>query len=294
MRELLEQLDAGLRSVIVDRHVSADGARKYVLRLHDGSLVETVGIPHGEGDVPDRLTVCYSMQAGCAMGCAFCATGRQGLRRNLAADEMLWQLDVVERDFGCAAASAIAMGQGEPLANYAALVEALGVMGDAKGFGIRSEDLAVSTCGLLDGIRSLATDGVEVALVVSLHAARQELRDRLMPGVRHYPVEQLHSELATYGSRTGRRAVVQYLMLDGVNDGGDDFEALARFCEGLDVRVSLLQYNRVEGIPFEPSAYGKMALWALALRQRGIEASINKPRGVDVSAACGQLANRYA
>ena len=293
MRELLETMDEWLRPTIVDRHVSLDGARKYVLRLHDGGLVETVGIPHGDADAPSRLTVCYSTQVGCAMGCAFCATGRQGLSRNLSAGEMLWQLALVERDFGCAVASAIAMGQGEPLANYGALAEALRVRGRAEGFGIGPHDLIVSTCGLTEGIRALAADGVPATLAVSLHAATQELRDALMPGVRHHPLDRLHDELAQYNRVTGKHVVVQYLMLDGVNDADEDLEALVAFCEGLDVCVTLLRFNAVEGIPFAPCTYGKMALWCLALRQRGVEASINKPRGADVSAACGQLANRY-
>ena len=279
---------------VVDKRVSTDGARKYLLSLHDGSLVETVGIPHGDADVPSRLTVCYSTQVGCAMGCAFCATGRQGLTRNLAADEILWQLVLVERDFGCPAASAIAMGQGEPLANYAALTEAIGVIAHPEGLDLPAKDIAVSTCGLTEGIRALAADGVPTTLAVSLHAATQDLRDTLMPGARNHPLGRLHEALAAYSQSTGRHVVIQYLMLDGVNDADTDLDALAAFCEGLDARVSLLRFNCVEGIPFAPSAYGKAMLWSLELTKRGIDASINVPRGADVDAACGQLANRHS
>lgn len=287
---MMEAANAQTCPQVIDRRVSADGARKYVLRLHDGNLVETVGIPHGD-DRPARLTVCISTQVGCAMACAFCATGRRGFVRNLEAAEMLGQVALVERDFGCRAGSVIAMGQGEPLANYDALVGAVETLGHAEGPGGGAK-VAISTCGLIEGVRALASDGVPAQLAVSLHAATQELRDRLMPGVRRHPLHALHAELAEYCRITGNHVVVQYLMLDEVNDSDADLEALAAFCGGLDVRVSLLRYNSVEGVPFAPSSFGKMALWQLALCKRGIETSINKPRGGDISAACGQLAGR--
>ena len=228
------------------------------------------------------------------MGCRFCATGRRGLSRNLASAEMLWQLVLVGSDFGRGANSAIAMGQGEPLCNYAALAEALGTMSHPKGFDIDARNLIVSTCGIPEGIRRLASDGVPATLAISLHAARQALRDELMPGASAFPLELLREEIVRYGTATGRRASVQYLMLDGVNDADEDLDALEAFCRGLDVFVSLLHFNRIDGIPFSPSTFGRMALWRLELRRRGIEARLNKPRGTDIAAACGQLANRFS
>ena len=277
---------------IADRRVSSDGTRKYVLQLHDGALVETVGIPHGNASDPRRLTVCFSTQSGCAMGCAFCATGKLGLTRNLEPAEMVWQVALVGSNFGHRADSAIAMGQGEPLANYAALVESLGFMNGAQGFGIDERDLVVSTCGIPNGIRAFAEDGVPATLAVSLHAARQELRDKLMPGVRAFPLARLRSELARYNEVSGKRVIIQYLMLDGINDQDEDFEAIEQFCRGLDAHVSLLRFNRADGIPFAPSAFGRMLVWSAELNQHGIPASINKPRGADVDAACGQLASQ--
>lgn len=226
------------------------------------------------------------------MGCAFCATGTRGFVRNLETDEMLWQILIVEDDFGRSATAAIAMGQGEPLANYAALVDAVSSIVDPSGLCIDPDRMSVSTCGLTEGIRALARDNVPATLAVSLHSATQELRDTLMPGVRRYPLDQLHAELADYCQVTGRRAIVQYLMLNGVNDGDKDLEALATFCEGLDVYVTLLHYNLVDGIPFTPSTFGKMTLWMLDLRQRGLAAGMNKPRGADIDATCGQLAGK--
>ena len=228
------------------------------------------------------------------MGCAFCATGRQGLTRNLESAEMVWQVALVGNDFGRGVDSAIAMGQGEPLANYAELADAIRFMASPEGLGIDHGDLVVSTCGIPDGIRALAADGIPARLAVSLHAAKQELRDKLMPGVRAFPLDRLHAELARCNEVTGRHVMVQYLMLDGINDGDDDLEALEAFCEGLDAQVCLLRYNRTEGTPFEPSPYGKAVLWSMELNRSGIPAGINKPRGADIDAACGQLTARSA
>ena len=290
----MNSIDERIRPQIVDRQVSADGARKYAMRLVDGNLVETVGLPHGDPDSPCRLTVCFSSQAGCGMKCTFCATGRQGLARNLKADEIVGQVILVGDDFGCNVDTAIAMGQGEPLANYAELANAIGTTGHPKSLNARTNEVIISTCGLPAGIRSLASDRVPATLAVSLHAAKQDLRDKLMPGVRHYPIALLHSELACYNENTGKRVIVQYLMLNGVNDGDEDLEALAAFCQGLNAHVSLLQYNAIEDAPFSPSPFGKLALWYLALNQQGIKTSINHPRGADIDAACGQLANHVS
>jgi len=277
---------------IVDRQISADGARKYVMRLHDGALVEAVGMPRSAADGSSMLSVCFSTQSGCAMGCAFCVTGKLGLTRNLGPAEMAWQVALVGNDFARRVDSALAMGQGEPLANYAALAEALGFMNSAQGFGIEWHNLVVSTCGIPNGIRAFAEDGVPAALAVSLHAARQELRDTLMPGVRAYTLERLHRELARYCEVTGKHVYIHYLMLDHVNDQDEDFVALAEFCRGLKARVIFLNFNRADGIPFAPSAFGRMLVWSADLHQRGIPVSINKPRGADINAGCGQLAEK--
>ena len=275
---------------IVDRRISVDGARKYVMKLHDGALVEAVGMPRASADGSSMLTVCFSTQSGCAMGCAFCVTGKLGLTRNLEPAEMAWQVALVGNDFARRVDSALAMGQGEPFANYAALAEALCFMNNAQGFGIERRNLVVSTCGIPDGIRAFAEDGVPAALAVSLHAARQELRDELMPGVRAYTLERLHRELARYNEVTGKHVYVHYLMLDGVNDQDADFEALEEFCRGLDAHVVLMNFNRTDDVPFAPSAFGRMFMWCIELNKRGIPVRINKPRGVDVNGGCGQLA----
>ena len=216
---MMKKLDDRTRPQVVSRLVSSDGARKYAMRLHDGNLVEAVGIPREDENATSLLTVCYSTQVGCAMGCAFCATGKRGLVRNLETEEMLWQILIVQRDFGRSATAAIAMGQGEPLANYAALVDAVSVIVDPQGFAIDADRTSISTCGLIEGIRALAADDVPATLEISLHSTTQELRDKLMPGARRHPLDRLHAELAEYCRSTGKRVLVQYLMLVEVNDG---------------------------------------------------------------------------
>ena len=299
--ELFEGLPPLLRSrletaaaqppTIVDVRTSADGARKYVFALHDGNRVEAVGIPRDGASCADRLAVCFSSQVGCAMKCAFCATGKQDLTRNLDAAEMLWQIVLVGADFGCRVDTVLAMGQGEPLANHAALLEAFGILGDPAGLSLGAHSLMVSTCGVLGGIRALAASPVPATLNISLHAATQDLRDRLMPGISSASLDSLHAELVRYCKLTGRRIIIQYLLLDGVNDSEDDLRALQDYCRGLDAMVKLLHFNCVEGIPFAPSSSWTMAFWSLALNRDGIPTTANNPRGADISAACGQLVN---
>ena len=279
---------------IVDRQVSADGSRKYVLALQDGLKVEAVGMPQGNALCPERLTVCFSTQVGCAMGCAFCATGKQGFTRNLTADEMVGQILLVANDFGCRPNMVLAMGQGEPLLNLDALLEAFAWLGSPSGLALEPQHLMASTCGILDGIKRLADAGAGLTLNVSLHAATQRLRDELMPGVRRTPLAELKRELARYNRLAGRRVIVQYLMLSGTNDGEGDLASLCDFCHGLDAFVVLLRHNHVEGSTFEASPPATVAYWLLALKRAGIPAIVNRPRGADIAGGCGQLVNKVA
>ena len=279
---------------MIDRQVSSDGSRKYVFGLHDCQRVEAVGMPFGDPANPERLTVCFSTQVGCAMGCAFCATGTQGFTRNLSTNEILGQIFSVGDDFGHPVTTVLAMGQGEPLANVDALLEAFATLASSDGLGLIPQNLMVSTCGLVSGIRKLAESSVGLTLNISLHAATQELRDELMPGVKAVPLAQLHEELVRYNRLTGQRVIVQYLMLAGTNDSERDLAALCDFCRGLDVLVKLLRYNHVEGTTFAASAPPTVAYWLLALKREGISVGVNRPRGSDIDAACGQLVNKVA
>lgn len=272
---------------VVVRQVSADGTRKYLLKLADGATIETVGLPKD-----DRLTVCFSTQAGCAMGCSFCATGESGLTRNLGPGEMVDQLHVVARDFGQRVTNAVAMGQGEPFANYEPTLGALRLMNSPDGMGIGARHLTVSTCGLTSGIRRLSTEPEQFTLAVSLHSAVQTTRDRLMPGVKGVPLGELRQALVDYANATGRRPSIEYALIGGVNDTPAEIDALVVFCRGLLIHVNLIPINPVEGTGYGRSATGDIAAIERHLTAEHIEVSVRSERGADIDAACGQLRQR--
>jgi len=272
---------------VAARQLSSDGTRKYLVRFADGVSVETVGLPAGE-----RLTVCFSTQAGCAMGCSFCATGRGGLVRNLTPGEMVDQLVLVAADFGQRVSNAVAMGQGEPFANYDATLAGLRFMNAKDGLGVGARHLAVSTCGLLPGIRAFAREPEQFTLAVSLHSARQATRDRLMPGVRKYKVRELREALVAYAEESGRRPTIEYALVGGVNDAGDELGALVRFCAGLLCHVNLIPVNPVAGTGLARPAADAARRFRDSLMRAGVEASIRVERGADIDAACGQLRQR--
>lgn len=272
---------------VAERQVSSDGTRKYLVRLADGASVECVGLP-----ADGRLTVCFSTQAGCAMGCSFCATGASGLTRNLGPGEMADQVRIVADDFAERVTNAVAMGQGEPFANYDATLGALRLMNHPDGLGIGARHLTVSTCGLVPGIRRFADEPEQFTLAVSLHSAVQDTRDRLMPGVRGYPLESLRDAIVEYFERSGRRPSLEYALIDGVNDTGPQLDALVRFCSHLNVHVNLIPVNPVTGIGAGRTSAGRIAEFAERLRSAGIETTVRAERGTDIDAACGQLRQR--
>jgi 23S rRNA (adenine2503-C2)-methyltransferase len=272
---------------VLTRQVSEDGTRKYLLELADGVTVETVGLPAG-----DRLTVCFSTQAGCRMGCSFCATGEGGLIRNLGAGEMVDQLHVVSRDFGARITNAVAMGQGEPFANYDAVLGALRLMNSPDGLGIGARHLTLSTCGLVSGIRKLTTEPEQFTLAVSLHSAVQRTRDRLMPGVSRIPLPELRNALEEYARATGRRPSVEYALIGGVNDTPAELEALIAYCRGLLIHVNLIPVNPVTATGFARPTSHSVAAIAERLAAEHIDVSVRAERGADIDAACGQLRQR--
>lgn len=272
---------------VVNRQVSADGTRKYLLRLADGTTVETVGLPSG-----DRLTVCFSTQAGCAMGCTFCATGAAGFTRNLGPGEMVDQVLAVSEDFGIRVTNAVAMGQGEPFANYDATLGALRLMNSPDGLGIGARHLTVSTCGLVSGIRRLASEPEQFTLAVSLHSAVQTTRDELMPGVRAVPLTELRQALAHYATETGRRPSVEYSLVAGVNDTDEELRELTAFCRDMLIHVNLIPINPVSGAGFDRPGPDAIARFERGLHAAGVEVSVRTERGTDIDAACGQLKQR--
>jgi 23S rRNA (adenine2503-C2)-methyltransferase len=295
MTDLPQALRAGLEERYALKHPdlvetsrSTDGTRKYLWRLSDGVLVESVGIPAG-----DRLTVCFSTQAGCAMGCTFCATGRGGFVRNILPGEMVWQVALVARDFGVRASGAVAMGQGEPLNNYDATLGGLRLMNHPDGPGIGARHLTISTCGVVPGIDRLAREPEQFTLAVSLHSAVQGTRDRLMPGVKRWPLGLLKSTLIDYTQRTGRRPTLEFALIAGGNDTPAEISALVGFARGWMCHVNLIPVNPVEGAGTRRPDDTRVSEVASVLRAQGIETSVRVERGADIEAACGQLTQRH-
>jgi len=304
---LRERLAAELplqRATATERLESSEGARKFLLRFADGVAVEAVGIPSGDGssitqqrdkeepspDLPRRLTVCVSSQAGCALGCVFCATGRGGLTRNLGAGEIAEQVRIVSKDFERTATNVVVMGQGEPFANYDAVLGALRLLNSPQLFNIGARHITISTSGIISGIERLAEEPEQFRLAVSLHGATQELRDQLMPGLRKQPLEKLRTALVNYRERSGRRVSLEYVLLRDVNDHDSDLQALADFARATGAHVNLLPYNDTDSTTLQAEDTARTREVAEFLSGTGVKATIRLSRGADIAAACGQLA----
>lgn len=292
LREKLAQ-DFPLSTVeVVEKQISVDGTRKYVIRLSDGEMVEMVGIPtlDEEGEV-DKLTVCFSTQVGCSMACAFCATGQEGFTRDLSADEMVDQVVLVGEDFQTRVSNVVAMGQGEPFLNTDQVFKALRTMNDPDDLNIGARHNTVSSCGILSGIEQMSNIREQFTLAISLHAARQQTRNELMPHLQNQSLDDLKESLLSYIEKTNRRVTIEYLLLDGINDSDIDLEALMSFCDGLLCHVNLLPFNAVKDTRFSPTKKERLLYWQSALSGSGIETTVRHSRGSDIAGACGQLKN---
>ncbi|MGN0301799.1 MAG: 23S rRNA (adenine(2503)-C(2))-methyltransferase RlmN, partial [Anaerotardibacter sp.] len=277
---------------IVDKQISCDGTRKYIFKYPDNSFVEAVGMPSLDKKGPKHLTVCFSTQIGCAMACAFCATGTQGLLRNLSAGEMIDQLLLVQKDFGIRISNAVSMGQGEPFQNYDAVLEAMNFFNSKNGFEIGARHMTISTCGILSGIKKLSQDPHQYTLAISLHSATQEKRDYLMPRCANMPLAKLKKELTSYIQYTNRRITFEYSMIQGFNDSEEDLKALRDYCDNLLCHVNLIPINSVSHSPFQPSSKQTLKHWIEYLNSLGVETTIRNSRGSDIDGACGQLINK--
>ena len=277
------------RASIIERRVSSDGTRKYVIELADGCLVETVGMPSLKDN--DHLSVCFSTQVGCAMACSFCATGKEGLSRNLSSIEMIEQILIVQEDFNTRVSNVVSMGQGEPFQNYDAVLEALRFLNAKNGFGIGARHITISTCGIIKGINRLSDETEQFTLAVSLHSANQKLRDEIMPRCKSQTLVQLKKALRDYVSKTGRRPSLEYTMIAGVNDRQKDLDELIAFTDGLLCHVNLIPLNDIPSSPFKPSSAKTHKHWIASLAQHGVETTVRNSRGSDIDGACGQLKN---
>lgn len=275
----------GVQQVACQR--SADGSRKYLLRFEDGVSVECVGMPTG-----DRLTVCASTQAGCGMGCAFCATGAAGLTRSLTSGEIYDQVTHIRNDFKERVTGVVMMGQGEPFANYEATLAALRRLNSKNGMGIGARHLTVSTCGIISMITRFSREPEQFTLAVSLHSAVQRTRDILMPGVRRYSLLRLYDAMGEYTDRTGRRPTYEYALIKGINDSDEELTYLCDFCRDTLCHVNIIQLNETPGSKFQPASQRRANDFVRKLASVGVEATIRQSRGADIDAACGQLRQR--
>jgi 23S rRNA (adenine2503-C2)-methyltransferase len=306
LRERLERETVLTLLEPLDEEVSASGlTRKVLFRLRDGNTVESVRM-----DYHDRCTACISTQAGCGMGCVFCATGQGGLARNLSPGEIVAQVlhfareirvEEIERATALGYQAELAehpisnvvlMGMGEPLANYPATRKALETLTDDRGYNLGARRITVSTVGLVPGIRQLAAEGMPVNLAVSLHAPTDELRDRIVPINRRYPLGELMPAVRDYVSGTGRRVTVEYALIDGVNDSLEQARDLADLLAGMLCHVNLIPLNPTPGSPLKPSPREQVDAFRQELQWAGIPVTVRMRRGIDIEAGCGQLRQR--
>lgn len=291
LRETLgEKMCIQLPTVLSDQ-IGSDGTRKWLLDVGSGGAIEMVYIPESE-----RGTLCVSSQVGCAMDCAFCATGAQGFNRNLATAEIVAQAWLANqllppRGSGLAAVSNVVfMGMGEPLANYNNLVPALNLLTDTIGFGLSKRRVTVSTSGLVPVMDRLGCE-CDVALAVSLHAPNDALRNELVPINRRYPLNELMAACRRYVAvKPHRHVVIEYVMLDGVNDSVAHAKQLVKILSGLNAKVNLIPFNSFPDAHFSPSPKTRMDRFRDVVLNAGFMTITRRTRGDDIAAACGQLA----
>ena len=271
---------------VVERARSRDGTVKFRLALGDGRGVEAVFIP----DTPAR-TFCVSTQVGCAMQCGFCLTGRMGLTRNLTAGEIAGQVRAMAHDLALADRpfNVVLMGMGEPLHNYEPTMRALRMLASESGLAVPPRRVTLSTVGVLPGLARLATEPVMPNLAVSLHAATEELRERLVPLGRKYPLAELLAACRRFPVGRRERITFEYVLLDGVNDAPADARRLARLLRGIRSKVNVIPLNEAPGIPYRRPPDHRVDAFGRTLAAAGVRVSVRKSRGRDIRAACGQL-----
>ncbi|MBF0125292.1 MAG: 23S rRNA (adenine(2503)-C(2))-methyltransferase RlmN [Magnetococcales bacterium] len=288
LRTRLNDICAPLRPQIAAHRLSVDGTQKWLLTLADGQTIETVLIPE-EG----RGTLCISSQAGCTLTCPFCHTGTQGLARNLKTAEIVDQVLLVRSELvRCGSphrvTNVVLMGMGEPLYNYNAVAKAVQILLDGNGIAIGSRKITLSTAGVVPRLLQAGRE-LGVNLAISLHAARDELRDQLVPLNRKYNLATLKQALQQYPLKHGRRITWEYVLLDGINDTDDDARQVARYLTAIPSKINLILFNPWSGTPFAPATPQRVENFQHILHQAGYVTVIRDRRGADIEAACGQL-----
>jgi 23S rRNA (adenine2503-C2)-methyltransferase len=312
LREKLKENFSLQTPKLLRKQGAPDTTQKFLWRLHDHSLIESVLIPANPalyGDASDRHTLCVSTQVGCAYGCKFCASGLDGWKRNLTPDEIVEQVLAVERDVAgdkCQVTSdatpppatrhpsrfvdnLVVMGMGEPLANYDNLLQALRILNAPWGGGIGARKITISTSGLAPQIRRLADEPLQFRLAISLHGATDEVRNKIMPVNRKYPLKELVAACEHYQGRKGRMLTFEYILIAGVNDSIEQAKLLAALARRLFAKVNLIPYNKVKGLPWERPDEETQEKFLAALEKQKVVATLRREKGHDIDAACGQL-----
>lgn len=288
-REQLKERYVLSGMTIAEKQVSRrKDTAKYLFALDDGNVIESVWMKYHHGN-----SVCVSSQVGCRMGCTFCASTLNGLTRNLTAGEMLSQIYEIQRDTGERVSHVIVMGMGEPLDNYEQFVKFVKLLSDPKGICISQRNITVSTCGLVDRIRDLSKEHLQITLAVSLHAPNDEIRKQTMPVARRYPMEKIFEVCREYVRETGRRVTFEYSMIRGVNDKREHAEELCRRCRGLNCHINLIPLNEVKERNCLRSRQSDIEQFKLVLEKNLRNVTIRREMGNDIDAACGQLRKKY-
>ncbi len=266
--------------------ISSDGTRKYLLEMIDGSLIESVLMRYEYGN-----TVCISTQAGCAMDCAFCASCKGGLERNLTAGEILSQVLAINADLGEGRniTNIVLMGTGEPLANYNNVMKFLRLINSPDSLNISYRNISLSTCGIVPNIYKFCDEGIPVTLCLSLHAAFEDKRRRLMPIADRFSLKETIEAMRHYGEKTGRRVIFEYLLIGGFNDGFEDAKELKKLLHGMSCHINLIPYNEVEEAEFSAPEKGRVYSFMEELNKLGLSATVRRSLGRDIDGACGQL-----
>ena len=265
-----------------------DGTRKYLFRLDDGSVIESVLMEYKHGH-----SVCISTQVGCRMGCRFCASTLGGLERQMSAGEMLRQVYEIQKDSGQRVSNVVMMGTGEPLDNYDQAVRFLKMISDERGLRVSQRNLTLSTCGLVPNILRLADEGLNITLAISLHASNDRTRWEMMPVAKTYTIQQILDACRYYQEKRGRRVTFEYSLAKGVNDSEEDARALGRLLKGLSWHVNLIPINPVKERSFVQSDGDSVVKFKNMLEKYGGNVTIRREMGRDIQAACGQLRRRY-
>ena len=286
--KLAGEFDASPLSIRDVQISSIDGTRKYLFLLHDGNMIESVLMSYKHG-----YSVCISTQAGCRMGCRFCASTLNGLARNLTAGEMLSQIYGIERHAGVKISNIVTMGSGEPLDNYDELVKFIRLVSDPDGRNISQRNITVSTCGLVENMMRFADEGFAVTLAVSLHAPNDDIRRQTMPIANAYSIDSVIDACRYFFEKTGRRVSFEYSLIKGVNDSRQNALELAGRLKGLNCHVNLIPVNPVKERSYERSQRSDIESFAKMLEKKGINATIRREMGRDIDGACGQLRKRY-